>query len=459
MNNSKLLLVLLLCYCFEVSKSQAPSCNSNIIYVHTTSAACATCANTPIKAFDPTLPFSATNPINIAVPSGGNGLAFGNNLNASTPNPTFYTIIGNFVNWWNGSSWINTGHTFPNNATNLGLAGNVLYGIGGGLGNIAVYTYSGTANSTSLIAVPNYTTSTSVGDIVGDCSGNFYLLTTNPALLSKYNSNGVLIASYPTTGLPLISGGSFAIINGNVYCTLGSTLYLGVITNTTSGSSINFSIASCFSPFGLYGDFAQCPACNLMNPVATTSINNCSIILPVELIEFNVTSEGYAVVLDWKTASEYNSKKFEVERSNDGENWKIIRTVPAAGFSEQIIDYKIIDTSPLLGLSYYRLKETDFNGQSSYSDIKWVYYNDEPSFINAWPNPSKGQLYISSSSNENISEVNIADELGRTLFHLANLEKSNVVEINTEKFNNGYYTIEIVTESHSITYKKLIIRN
>ncbi len=453
MFNPKLFLILFTwIYCIS-SKSQTISCNSNVIYLHTSAAACGTCANTPIKVFDPTLPLSATNPSNLVVPSGGSGLAFGNNLNSSTPNPTFYTIIGNSVNWWNGSAWVNTGHTFPNTAVNLGLAGNVLYGIGGtGSGN-TIYTYSGTANSNSLINIPNFSPSNAIGDVVGDCNGNFYILTTSPGLLRIFDGTGTLISTYTLTGLPATSGGAFSIVNGNVYCAISNTLYIGVV----SGLVINFSVATCFSPFGLWGDFAQCPSCNLLTPVPSTSIN-CSVILPVELLEFKLTKGGAGVIIEWTTATEHKSKKFEIERSLDADTWENVSSVKAAGFSTQLLNYKAIDTSPLSGISYYRLKEVDMNGEVSFSEIRWISFEDEK-LLRVWPVPANDKLLISTLSAQRISEVKINNALGCIISYKKSQDDDGVVEINTGDLISGYYTVEIRTEMQEVIYKKILINN
>ena len=96
--------------------AQLPNCSINpatIIYIHSGGS---------IYNYDVTLPVSATNPImnTIAMPPGGGGLAVSNNLNGPGPSPTFYTTVGG--NWWyyNGTTWVSTGHSCGGGAAGRG---------------------------------------------------------------------------------------------------------------------------------------------------------------------------------------------------------------------------------------------------------------------------------------------------------------------------------------------------
>ena len=75
------------------------------------------------------------------------------------------------------------------------------------------------------------------------------------------------------------------------------------------------------------------------------------------------------VILNWTTASELNNDYFTIERSKDAVEFQPIKFVEGAGNSNSILNYEIIDVNPFLGTSYYRLKQTDFNGKYSFSNI------------------------------------------------------------------------------------------
>jgi hypothetical protein len=98
-------------------------------------------------------------------------------------------------------------------------------------------------------------------------------------------------------------------------------------------------------------------------PAELSYINNP---LPIELLNFSAKSIDNAVQLTWATAAEINNDFFTIERSSDGNNWEIISYVYGAGNSNYVIDYEYTDEMPLEGISYYRLKQTDFDGQFEY---------------------------------------------------------------------------------------------
>lgn len=102
------------------------------------------------------------------------------------------------------------------------------------------------------------------------------------------------------------------------------------------------------------------------------SCGTCGVVLPVQYSSFFVKAVEETVSIDWTTAFESNNAFFTVERSPDGAVFSEVSQVPGAGESSDPIDYQVIDPEPLEGLSYYRLKQTDLNGQSTFSDIKTV---------------------------------------------------------------------------------------
>lgn len=91
--------------------------------------------------------------------------------------------------------------------------------------------------------------------------------------------------------------------------------------------------------------------------------------LPVELVNFTSVCNGNAVELTWTTASETNNNFFTVQRSEDGVNFRDIGTRQGYGTSTQMHFYSFTDTEPTSGATYYRLKQTDYNGQFTTSPL------------------------------------------------------------------------------------------
>ena len=169
--------------------------------------------------------------------------------------------------------------------------------------------------------------------------------------------------------------------------------------------------------------------------------------LPIELLGFYAYAKDQVVQLDWATASEINNDYFTIERSKDGENWQDILQTAGAGASNSTINYSEIDSSPLYGTSYYRLKQTDFNGAFSYSTtqvVKFGISNDAE--ILSFPNPNDGSsfnLEFTGFGNEEVLVV-VRDIQGKEFYSKAYLvsDKNSIFAITTDtKLPAGVYFV------------------
>lgn len=177
--------------------------------------------------------------------------------------------------------------------------------------------------------------------------------------------------------------------------------------------------------------------------------------LPIELLNFSATLKSSKVEISWSTLSEINNDYFNVERSNDGENWISIITRKGSPNSSQLINYIEYDLNPLVGLSYYRLKQTDFNGQFEYSEIRSVNIpesENEP--IEIYPNPTTNQITIKGSSNE-LEELVLCNTLGQNVTSLINkiFTSETQLIIDMSKLNKGTYFIKTKTNAYKV-YKE-----
>ncbi|MBK8706464.1 MAG: hypothetical protein IPN33_24790 [Saprospiraceae bacterium] len=99
--------------------------------------------------------------------------------------------------------------------------------------------------------------------------------------------------------------------------------------------------------------------------------------------------------MEWATATETDNAYFTIERSKDGRQFEAIAQVPGAGNSTIPLDYALTDENPLKGHSYYRLRQTDYNGDVSFSNLESVFMNQTASGdIHYFPNPVSGILQI-----------------------------------------------------------------
>gem|GEM_PF-2544261 len=122
-------------------------------------------------------------------------------------------------------------------------------------------------------------------------------------------------------------------------------------------------------------------------------------LLPVEFVDFKAEGFNQDTKLSWETYSELNNDYFIIERSSDGTNWENILRVEGVGNSSEILSYKSVDEAPLSGLSYYRLKQVDFNGTSTYSGIETVMHSSSFNY-KIFPNPTEGDITIHINNKE-----------------------------------------------------------
>ena len=121
--------------------------------------------------------------------------------------------------------------------------------------------------------------------------------------------------------------------------------------------------------------------------------------LPVELIHFELTPNGESIEIHWSTASELNNHFFTLEKSWDGIHWNVLAKLEGKGTSNDLSHYSFTDLQPYPNQTFYRLKQTDFNGKFEYVAMKSVSSeNGDISQISVSPNPSSNWLKI-----ENVS--------------------------------------------------------
>ena len=96
-------------------------------------------------------------------------------------------------------------------------------------------------------------------------------------------------------------------------------------------------------------------------------VNSTPIVLPVKFVAFTVSSKNNTALVQWSTADEKNASKYDIERSTDGNNWTAIATLAAAGLATN--NYTYTDKNISGATVYYRVKEVDANGATTYSTM------------------------------------------------------------------------------------------
>lgn len=169
--------------------------------------------------------------------------------------------------------------------------------------------------------------------------------------------------------------------------------------------------------------------------------------LPVELTRFNAAANGQGVTVEWATASEKNNDRFEVQRSTTGEAFETIGTVKGQGSTSSAHEYIFVDSHPLSGLSYYRLRQVDTDGTTAYSPVVTVQRTPEAT---AYPNPSAGSITLPVSSGA--IRYRVLNNVGQTL--LSGQAAGNE-QLDISRLPKGPFFLELTTATGRRTQRLL----
>jgi hypothetical protein len=184
--------------------------------------------------------------------------------------------------------------------------------------------------------------------------------------------------------------------------------------------------------------------------------------LPISLISFDAKPVLENVEITWTTASETNNDYFTVERSRDGINFNAFAELDGAGNSNAILNYKVMDFEPYEGLSYYRLKQTDFDGKFEYSEIKSVNFIKpvEGQNWSVYPNPSSlnGINLVMGNIQNDVINIRLVDVTGKLVHHesIAKQAKGSQQFISFENVSTGIYYLTITDGSEVKTIKVVL---
>lgn len=176
--------------------------------------------------------------------------------------------------------------------------------------------------------------------------------------------------------------------------------------------------------------------------------------LPITLINFNATQKNNAILIKWSTSSEINNDFFTIENSKDGENFKTIKTIKGAGFSNEVLNYTFLHENPHLGINYYRLKQTDYDGAFTYSDIIAVNFKHTDSKLNIFPNPILNQqVTLSGLLKDDVYNISVCDISGR-IIKSVKAENTNAITVSFEQvLSNGYYFVLVQSTTNIDIFK------
>ena len=180
-------------------------------------------------------------------------------------------------------------------------------------------------------------------------------------------------------------------------------------------------------------------------------------VIPVELLSLDIYLEETAVVLDWITASEEQNSHFDIERSIDGITFEEIGRVEGFGTTYTLNYYSFKDENPISGTAYYRIRQVDFDGSFTYTNILSIdVIKAFAQKVTLAPNPTRDFLNISLPPTwTNPTIIQVCDMTGRII--RTETTSNDQILSDFSNLESGQYLLRIINNQRVIT--KLVIKN
>jgi hypothetical protein len=224
---------------------------------------------------------------------------------------------------------------------------------------------------------------------------------------------------------------------------------VGFIGDNTPGEHSDYWVVISYTPAG-----------GSTFSVARLLPNGSCIGLPVEFKSFSAAREQSNVNLVWETASESNSKGFEVQRMVKGNNWEtlaFVKTQAMDGNSSTTLRYTYKDNNTIKSSSEYRIRQVDLDEKSKYSVIRSVTGMGSAVRLLVYPNPSNdGKVTLSFKNAAGTHNITITDGGGRIIRQWKGMAGDNLT---VDNLASGFYSISvIVQETGEQMIEKIIVR-
>ena len=199
-------------------------------------------------------------------------------------------------------------------------------------------------------------------------------------------------------------------------------------------------------------DFGGCTTATLIsNQIEIRSLEEP---LPIDLIFFKVNAMADHIRLSWSTSTEVDNDFFTLEKSSNGKDFSVLTTIPGAGNSTAVLEYKYEDYAPVSGLSYYRLSQTDFDGTTEVFDVQIVNYIS-PITATVYPNPNSGRFHVHTETE--IKGISLIDINGLSK-SLPVISTEQGYFVNETDLTPGVYILKLDSEFTSTELQLIITR-
>ena len=188
-------------------------------------------------------------------------------------------------------------------------------------------------------------------------------------------------------------------------------------------------------------------------------IDGSDVALPLDFIRFVGDFEDDEVILTWVTDNEIDNDRFEIERSFDGRSFEVIGTETPLNNLNVENTYEFVDRQPQFGANYYRIRQVDFDGQSTTTEIIVVFADAERFEFTIFPNPVQDKLKIKANFSTPEMLVNIVNLSGKTVYQQILDQDVSVEEasIDVSNFPAGIYYV--LLKSGEISHQFKLLKN
>ncbi len=177
--------------------------------------------------------------------------------------------------------------------------------------------------------------------------------------------------------------------------------------------------------------------------------------LPDGLVHFTPVyrDHDHSVLVQWATTTETNSDFFTIERSKDGREWESLGHVPGAGNSAVPVSYSMVDRNPIYGGSYYRLKQTDFDGVYAHSRVKVIDVGSNGETL-LYPSLTGNSFTVQGPAvnGEHLTVYNVLGQDVTGMVQVTPRLESNLISLNTSGLYPGVYIVQVAEQGLKFTW-------
>jgi hypothetical protein len=169
--------------------------------------------------------------------------------------------------------------------------------------------------------------------------------------------------------------------------------------------------------------------------------------IPVTFNDVYAIYRNDRVEVNWSTASEINNKEFEVQRSADGTRFETFATVPGKLFSSNTSWYNAFDYGYTTGRNYYRIKQTDLDGNFKYTKVVMVLIKDKATVL-LYPNPAKNEMNVVLNTSGNAGSVRLINTLGQQVLTKQITGNRQMIHVDVSQLQAGIYFTEVIDKNN-----------